>query len=396
MKNIVYISDNSITHPILNSQGIPHLISISNNGFKITIVTFETYNRFHSPNFDQLRNQLIKNNINHYPVRLPRNLFPSGRIWVWFLGFFKVMKICFKIKPAIIHTRSYPPTLLALMAKLFFKVKILFDMRGIFVEEMLEAKIIKHNSILFHIENCLEKLYIKYSDKLISVSNKHLKYCNDKFKALNISSKNVLIRNTVDINNFRIRENRLNDCNSPRFIYAGHFTSKYDIKSIFELFRESIKFFNEASLKILTYLDEEPFHHLIDSSFPTIKKYIKVMKSKPQDIPGELLHADVGFVLLNPFKSNYVSAPIKLAEYLAAGLIPIISENVGDSEEILSKYNVCVITKNNNYQQTLAKLKTLLIDPETSIRCRNVAKKEFNITNAIEEYTRIYNDLLEN
>jgi len=393
LKQIIYITDHSITHPIFNSQGIPHIIALTSRGYKFSLVSFETKKGSNSNIFNSVRNLLRKNNIEHYFVKIPGKPFAFAKLLYWLLGFLKVSSVCFKDNPTIIHTRSYSPTLIALLIKFIFRVRIVFDMRGIYVEEMVERKTIKRNSMRHYIELFLEKLYVKYSDRLISVSKKHQQYCNNYYKKLDITSKNILIRNTVDINNFKILAKSSNGCYNPRFVYAGHFTTKYDIKGMFELFKAATEIFAEPSLNILTYLKEDPFVELINNSFPNLKDHISINKSEPQDIPVELTKADIGLVLLNRYKSNYVSAPIKLVEYLAAGLIPIVNRFVGDTEAILSKYNVCVFVDNDNHQQTLIKLKKLLDDPETSARCRHIAKKEFNIENAVEEYSKVYSHL---
>ena len=46
--------------------------------------------------------------------------------------------------------------------------------------------------------------------------------------------------------------------------------------------------------------------------------------------------------------TNQVASPVKIAEYLSCGLKIIISKNLGDYSEMIEKYNLGYIIKNDN------------------------------------------------
>jgi glycosyltransferase involved in cell wall biosynthesis len=100
-------------------------------------------------------------------------------------------------------------------------------------------------------------------------------------------------------------------------------------------------------------------------------------------------------LLREPSLVSQVSSPIKFAEYLAAGLPVLLLEGIGDTEEIISKYGVGVIIRNNNFKDAIIDMKKLLNDQKIYEKCLNAAQKEFNIEDSFEEYKNIYKNLID-
>jgi len=61
-----------------------------------------------------------------------------------------------------------------------------------------------------------------------------------------------------------------------------------------------------------------------------ISESIAVKTVSPEDITIELTPYQYGFILRDEHIMNQVSCPIKLCEYLANGVIPIMSQGIGD------------------------------------------------------------------
>jgi len=72
----------------------------------------------------------------------------------------------------------------------------------------------------------------------------------------------------------------------------------------------------------------------------------------------------------------------------------LVSEGVGDIEEIIDKYNVGIVIKGKDYSSALTNLKLLLEDTEVRNRCKMVAKLEFDQLDAFKQYLDIYNALI--
>lgn len=66
-----------------------------------------------------------------------------------------------------------------------------------------------------------------------------------------------------------------------------------------------------------------------------IKRY-KIITVPHEEVPYYLQVCDYGFVLRNPDIINQVASPTKVLEYLACGVIPIMTEHVGDFPVLLT------------------------------------------------------------
>lgn len=64
---------------------------------------------------------------------------------------------------------------------------------------------------------------------------------------------------------------------------------------------------------------------------------------KPNQLLNELASCKYGFIVRAESPVNYVATPTKLSNYMAAGLIPIVSNSVGFFEEILGKAENAVV-----------------------------------------------------
>ena len=95
--------------------------------------------------------------------------------------------------------------------------------------------------------------------------------------------------------------------------------------------------------------------------------------------------------------SKLGSSPTRLAEVLGCGIPVIVSEGVGDIDEIINKYKVGIIIKGSskeNFDQAYIELTELLKDPNLSKRCRETAEKLFSIEVGINLYRKIYESIL--
>ena len=72
-----------------------------------------------------------------------------------------------------------------------------------------------------------------------------------------------------------------------------------------------------------------------------------------------------------------------------AGLPVVISKGIGDTEEIIKKYNIGVILDDDNYSKAVDEIIDLLDDKNIHTRCIEAAKKEFDIFTSFKDYNKI-------
>jgi glycosyltransferase involved in cell wall biosynthesis len=119
-----------------------------------------------------------------------------------------------------------------------------------------------------------------------------------------------------------------------------------------------------------------------------------VKKVSPEDVPRYLKAADFAVSLIKPCYSKISSSPTKIAEYLASGLPVISNAGIGDLDDVIAEDNVGVILDDFNaesYGRALGEMKLLLLDQSVAERCRESARKRFDLASVGgARYRRLY------
>ncbi|MDX1798214.1 MAG: glycosyltransferase, partial [Candidatus Lokiarchaeia archaeon] len=295
-------------------------------------------------------------------------------------------------KVELIHARSFFPAIIGLIVKLFSvsKISLLYDNRGLWIEEGIYLGKWKRNSVKVKVFMWMENIVLKKSDYIVVVSK--------KFKEFLCGKSNVKIENKIQVisNNVQIQASGVKSTsrkNETTFVYTGSAAKWYSFGKLVELFLKLNLNFSNARFLILTYETEVFQKIILQQSNLRDKTEIKCVSS--EKVYEQILHCDVGILLREENIFTSVSSPLKFAEYLNAGLPVIVNKGVGDTEEIIYKYNVGVVLDNYNYETAFKELKILLTDPGLTERCIKVAKTEFNQQVAFKQYLEVYKNILE-
>jgi glycosyltransferase involved in cell wall biosynthesis len=129
----------------------------------------------------------------------------------------------------------------------------------------------------------------------------------------------------------------------PTFVYAGNMSKWQCPDEMVQLFTEIKKNIPEATLTILTADQDVARSILSKHSTEAEIKYVPL-----KDLSNELSKYKYGFLLREEMIINKVSTPTKMSSYMAAGIIPIFSDVIGDFKEIFKSLKHIVICKNND------------------------------------------------
>jgi glycosyltransferase involved in cell wall biosynthesis len=279
--------------------------------------------------------------------------------------------------------------LIALVLKALFGAKVIFDMRGIFVDEVVEAGIIRAGTVIHAFERATEKLYMHKADVMVAVSQPHRDYLARLARDPAMAERCYVIPNSTDPAKFE-RVKPLKGSSMIRLLYVGQHVVKYDMDGVFEFFRVLTQQHPESYLRIVTYGPPQKLVEKIRSLPEAIQKRVEITNADSQDVPDKMNDSSAGMLLLHDTVGNRVSAPIKLAEYLAAGMPIIVSENIGDAETIIKKYGVGVIVRNKEYESAIRTLVNLLDTPDIEKRCRLAIAGDLSMESSCMKYMELY------
>jgi len=323
-------------------------------------------------------------------IRLnPIKIIPNWALY-FFIGFMSLRKIIKENRIKIIHARSLLPATLSYLLKLFnYKtIKVIYDNRGVYIDEMIEIDKWKKNGIKEKIFCQIEYQVERNCDKIVVVSNYFKSYLLKKHKK-DISYKIEVITNRTLIDrNIDLTQKH---SNKIVLVYSGSGAIWQNSVEFKKMFSQALNIFDDVMLKIISY-EPEKFQTLFSADSEFLEK-INIDSVEPHKVKDELRKCNCGILLRENNLVNNVSSPLKFAEYLAAGLPVLLSEGIGDTESIIKNYNVGVVIKNNNYVVALKELKQLLNDKDLYDRCLSIADKEFNIDFSFKQYQKIYDEL---
>ncbi|MGE5859881.1 MAG: glycosyltransferase [Ignavibacteria bacterium] len=396
--NVLFIVDGSLSNPVLPSQGIPHIQENSKKGVNYFILSFEDPQYIGKNPKEKERHDAAYSNLNKCARVFSAGLKKNKRFSTFRLilkGLFSASRIIRKHKIDIVHGRSNLPSLLGVLLKKIFNIKVLYDNRGLLSDELDEM-----GKLRIKVEILFEKYILKTSDSIVVVSHAFKNHLCSKYPSYNLDGKLRVIENSFSEKRFfysdQLREKYRREFGlHDKFVmvYSGHAGSWQRFDFTLETFKKLKGLKKEAYLLIISYDDDIEEKILKAGVAGTDFAVYNLLAS---EVGKYLITADFGvnFRDNNRLRSR-VSAPIKLGEYLASGL-PVLSMNkIGDSEMILNKYETGIIIENElEVKQKLLELIELVKDPEVRMRCRRTAEECLSVKVSAEKYLSIYKNLL--
>jgi len=143
----------------------------------------------------------------------------------------------------------------------------------------------------------------------------------------------------VDVSRYHCKQKPVTD--SPQLVYVGHITYWSGLKVIIEGFALFRRHFPGATLKVVgeglpgyqKMLIEVAEHYSV-TEFVTFTGRVE-----NSEIPGYLAQAHLGIAVFKPIQLRTYAFPLKLLEYMAAGL-PVIGNHDTETEDVILKHDI--------------------------------------------------------
>lgn len=409
MKSL-FITYNEALEPLIESQAIAYLKGLSEKGIHSVLLSFEKKKqgeKVFKEKAHKLKKELKKYNIKWHYLRYHKRPSLAATIFDILQGIVVGIFICVKEKINIVHARSTVPGAMAYAISRLIGKKFIFDVRGLMAEEFVDGGMWKKESVNFKITSSFEKKFIREADGVIVLSNKIKSFLEEGGylgKNTALKSDITAIPCCADLIKFkRSKSSSLREKYGLRdkfiFLYTGSLGTWYMAGEMLDFFICAKKVIPSAHFMFLIntgreILEEECKDKKIDLNDITIDKV------DFKDMPDFISIADAGIFFIKPCLSKESSCPTKFAEYLACELPVIINRGIGDTGEIVDRYNIGAVVNRfdeENYSGVISdfmKLRSEGIDILRK-RCREVAEKEFSLQNGVESYFNIYKKSLE-
>lgn len=386
---VLYFSYDGLSDSLGASQVVPYVVGLGRRGFRMHVVSFE-------------KPDASEENRRHVAAALKA----AGARW-WPLPYHKrptVPATAFDMAAGIarglvnrpfdlVHARSYVAGVMASAVARAHRAKLLFDMRGFWADERIEAGLWSPNGRLFRGAKSVEAHLFAQADAVVSLTHaaKRELLTWPRFREGRVPV--VVIPTCTDPSAYR-RDPR--PAPVPTIGYLGSFGGRYLLEDALMIFREISELRPGARLAVLTHSEAS----ILDEAARRTgapRTSISVDRVAHSEVPARLWSMDATLCLIKPGFASIASCPTKLGESLAAGAPVLVNPRIGDVEAIVEGHRVGVSwdlrpdTRRSAAQSLLA----LVDDPATPERSRTAAATVFGLPRAIDVYGRLYERLLE-
>lgn len=374
MKLLYLTAESYSREPIIESQ-VESLLKVISEDVRISNVLYTT---FENGNKSNLR--IVSDKLANFQIR------DCGHI----INFFSMLIFLAKHlkKFDIIHCRSDRPMLPLLIINIFYNKKILYDPRGLYGDELIYHK----RYLLGFIFKFLEYFCYKKSTITIVVSHRFMEYIMGKYSINNVIVIPTFSKPVEIESNFGNFRNRLNWENGILFVYSGAFEKWQLIDKVMLLFSYISRSIPNAKFVIFSKhktLFENAFKEF---SIPKENYYIDYVSS--EDLTRALSYCDYGVILRDNNIINQVASPIKIKDYLLAGLQIICSNLIGDDSDFVHRNNLGIVLDNFGKESIIQCVSAILNRIEDNKVNRQtvceLAMQHFSITEVSRKYIHVY------
>lgn len=229
--------------------------------------------------------------------------------------------------------------------------KLLYSFRGIIHEEsFLRNKSHLRKAVLF----AYEFFTYKMADRINVVSSKMEQAVIHKFGRKPITTTPCCVEGVVE-------KTWSEPTEGFKFVYLGSLHKWQCFEEVLRIYKTFLVRFPNASLTVITR-DEEEAKKMAFEVLGEEAKHVAVGPKPHDEVLRILPEFDFGFLIRKKNIVNETASPIKFLEYVSRGVIPVISEGIGDYSEEISRHKVGVLV-DENLQVDLEELELLRNDP---------------------------------
>jgi glycosyltransferase involved in cell wall biosynthesis len=367
------VSYDGACEPLGRSQVVAYLLRLARD-CDITLISFEK----DQASRDDMARLLGAAGVRWRPMRYHKRPPVLSTLLDVLAGARAVRSACADGGADIVHVRSYVPALIALVAasRKRPRWKLLFDIRGFWVEERVAGGLWRPRGLLVRIAKRCERQFFARADAVVTLTSASVPEIRRLLAGRTVPV--VVIPTCAEVERFADAEP---SAGGSRAVWCGSVGSFYRF-DLAVRFAEAL----ELPLMVLT--------RQIDTAMQTLDgRPADVREVRPTEIAGELRPQDIGMCFYVDDFSNLARAPTRFAEYLAAGMTVAVTPRIGDLDALLGdlKLGVCIEDETTTGLERAAHTALALIkDPARTERARSTANERFAVDTGVAAYRSLY------
>lgn len=381
MSGALYLCYFGLREPLVQTQVLPYLRELAKGGERMALLTFEPQAFDRAAWCERLRADGIEWHALPYHRATLLKPFDIVR------GALRAASIARRERLDVLHGRSHVGAAIGALAKKLARgTKLIFDIRGFLAEEYVASGNWRQGGWLFRATKWAERRLLRAADGFVVLTE------NAK-RTLDLRGPVEVIPTCVDLTRFDA-QTRVH----TRFVlaYAGTFGGAYPVRETAEFLEVARQIDPSVYALIVTQSDAAPLAAELERRGFTTDDY-RVVRAAPEEVPRHLAEADAGLAVISPSFARRAMSPTKVGETLAAGLPVVATAGIGDLDDFIESARVGALLPRLDrgaYAGAFRALQELRRDPQLAARCREEARKRFDLREVGgARYRRLYAEL---
>lgn len=406
-RSVLFISYNGMLDALGQTQVIPYLRELAKRGVNFTLLSFEKPRCFTTEGQKRatdLKHQLLDQSIDWHA--LPYHQRPSlpATLYDVVAGIRYASELVRRNEIEMVHARGHIPATIALGLKRKFKIKMIFDLRGLMAEEYVDANHWPQGGLRYRVTKSAERRILAATDAIVTLTDRIWPIIKewDGLRGRNVH--HAVIPCCVDLSLFKFSESErtrrrteLGLGDRLTLVYSGSLDGWYLTEQMADFFASLVQKRNDAHLLWLTTGDSERVQQLM-SARGIRNDQFTIRSVAASEVPSYLSAGDVGLSFIKRCFSKIASSPTKNGEYLACGLPVVINAGIGDSDALVTDWKAGVLVHEldgPHFDNAYTQLATFLDESDAKARARDIAEKLFDL-NVIggRRYADLYEKVL--
>ena len=319
-------------------------------------------------------------------VTIVRNLSPIGPLMsaVWGARHIKSAVRDWQIDTLM--PRSLMPALATLSMRNRKGLQIIFDADGFAVDEKVDAAGLSPQSLNYRIMRDIEAQMVRVADVVLTRSESAIPILRARAGAGTDPSKYYVVTNGRKITAAPYDAKADSEREGPVLCYAGSIGAQYCPESMLAVACAIRVRHPDLKFKVFS-ADGENMKAAISKSSLGESDWITIERVPTQELAKHLARCDVGLSFRRPAFSTQGIAPIKLGDYLLAGLPIIGSAGVGNTQPLIDA-GVFLPSDGTNHEEIVNWVSGKVMKNRESLRetCRRIGETQFSVSESVDRY----------
>lgn len=391
---VLYLSYTGLLEPLGRSQVLTYLLELSEQ-HSITVISFEKRSDLaNSLAVSRLAEECAaariawRPRLYHQRPRLVATGFDT--LFFFWSAVFEVLRS----RIQVVHARSYVAAFVAWAMWRLGGPPFLFDMRALWLDEMIEAGRLKPGSWLHRTLQWAERRCLIDAAAVVSLTQAAVPHLltltNGKMR-----QPVAVIPTCVDLDRFsQVQPSSALHDGQIRVGCVGTVLSGWFLTSwLATFFRAAADRWPDAQFEIVSRDDPDEVRAALAHFIGPLAAQIRCRSAAFDEVPGLISALDAGALFFATGLSRLGSCPTRMGEFLAAGRPIVANAGVGDFAQVIRERRVGVIVTSDDpaaMAQACDDLAALLADPGIGDRCRQTAMDLFSHQRGVATYDELY------